>query len=108
MSAKGIIARRLAACIAIGMAIGWGAAVQGGAPGDKGAPKEAAPAAEPAKKITQTRVFTPKHTDPAEVLQAIDMLLDSVAGLDHPPATGLQGLSGLPGGLPGGLGQLGG
>ena len=57
---------------------------------------------EPAVKGTQTRVFTPQNTDPADVLRAIDELLGSVAALEQSPD--LAGPAGGPG-LPPGMGR---
>ena len=108
MSATGNFARRLATTILIGMAFSWAAMAHGGGTGDNGTPKKGpAPAPEPAKKVTQTRVFTPKYTDPAELLQAIDVLLESVGVLEQAAAVPgvVGGLGGLPGAFPGAGGQ---
>ena len=103
MSAKSRLAQRFAAIIAIGIAFSWGLTAHGGAPGEKGAGKGSAP--EAAKKSMQMRVFMPKHTDPAEVRRAIELMLQEVGNLEHPPmAGGGAGLFGMIGGQPGGPG----
>src|SRR5437764_4539094 len=70
MSARSRFTGHLILTIAIGLALGRGAMAQGSGPGGKDAPKGSPPLPEPAKKVTLTRLFTPKHTDPAEVLDA--------------------------------------
>jgi hypothetical protein len=109
MSVSSKLVRCVAVAFAFGLAFSTSALAQGGLPPGKGAPKGPLPAVEPPspKKATHTRVFTPKHTDPAEVLQAIDMLLEGVANLepvlDSPAPPGIPGVG--PGFTPGGPGK---
>jgi type II secretory pathway component GspD/PulD (secretin) len=91
-----------ASVLLLGAAFGLSAAAQGDAPAKKDK-KTAAPDA--AKAVTLTRIFTPKNTDPAEVLQAIELFLERAAALNRPAGgAALAGPPGLVGGLPAGPG----
>jgi type II secretory pathway component GspD/PulD (secretin) len=105
MSVRIRFARRLAATLVFGVAFGMSATAFGGALGGKSGSKTPPPPPEPAGKGTQTRVFTPQNTDPADVLRAINELLDGVAALEQTPdPAGPAGGPGLPPGPPPGGG----
>jgi type II secretory pathway component GspD/PulD (secretin) len=105
MSVRIRLARRWAATLVFGVAFGMNAPAFGGTLGGKSGSKSPPPQPEPASKGTQTRVFTPQNTDPADVLRAINELLDGVAALEQAPDPGAPaGGPGTPAGVPSGPG----